>query len=163
MTPTRKSRIPIDVQRAIVVVSSEQPTLGRIRAAAELNRRGIKATPSTVRTVWRRYGLENAQKRIKAFTPSPDGQTILTYREEAPGSTSVHDYMSEAFMFSVAALTMLSSDITDTSGQTLDHTFHWASALPMGEDHGVFAGHDAVIEPAHVDQFLLPPPADFFF
>jgi len=153
---TRKTRIPHDVERAIVVLSSEKPLFGRVRAAAELNRRCIKATPSTVRTIWGRYGLENAQKRIKAFAPAPDSQ-VNAISQEAPCSAFNDDYMSEAFVFSVAALAILGAEITDTSGQPPDHPFHFweTTSLPTGEDHYSFAGH-ANIETVHVDQFVFP-------
>jgi hypothetical protein len=158
MTPVRKTRIPHDVEEAILALAVERPILGRIRAAAELNRRGFKATPSTVRSVWRRHGLQNAEKRIRAFAPA-DGSQVAAIPYEIPSSPiPAHDHMMDAFVFSVAAVTFLSFANADTFDQPSAHNFHlWEQTTPtLGEDHVGFTGYDAPTETAHTHQFEMP-------
>jgi hypothetical protein len=162
MTPVRRTRIPHDVEEAVLALAAERPILGRIRAAAELNRRGFAATPSTVRSVWRRHGLQNSEKRIRAFAPADggDGSQVAAISCEIPArSIPAHDHMTDAFVFSLAAVAFFGFAAADTLDQPLAQNFHpWQEATPaLGEDHAGLTGYDAAIETALTHQFALPP------
>jgi hypothetical protein len=121
----RRTRIPQNVESAIVALAVEQPTLGRIHAAAEINNHGFAATPSTVRSLWRRHGLQTAAKRISAF--SIQGSLV----DETPhpmlrGPIVVHDHMADAFVFSVAALTFVGLDHPEPDGLSVTEPTLWS-------------------------------------
>lgn len=65
--PNLKNRVPRYVEEAIVEIATEFPAYGQLRAANELNKRGIMASSSGVRSVWVRHDLEILRKRLKAL------------------------------------------------------------------------------------------------
>src|SRR5262249_46019337 len=65
--PNLKNRVPQHVEEAIIALAIEYPAFGQSRAANELNKRGILASASGVRSVWLRYDLETLKKRLKAL------------------------------------------------------------------------------------------------
>jgi hypothetical protein len=131
MALARRHRIPQDIEDAILRLAAEQPALGRVRVAAELTQRGLEATPSTVRSVWQRYGLQNAAKRIAAFAPPADEIVAAAPADEIivipapheipPNPRSVPEFMSDALVFSVAVLSALSQDSGHTLDQPVEH------------------------------------------
>lgn len=175
MAMMRRTRVPQHIEDAILVLAAEQPSLGRVRVAAELNKRGLEATPSTVRSVWQRHGLQNTEKRVAAFTaaasqlaavaqPSPAETIFPLTAEEAAIIPAPHEiaatarpapgFMADALMFSVAVLTAIAHDTAP-----IDHLY--TSGLPssdpitavLGEDHGVVATTDAPADTVDIFQF----------
>jgi len=157
MTPLRKTRIPHDVEAAILALSAERPILGRIRAAAELNRRGVKATPSTVRAIWRRHELQNSEKRKRAFAPAQGSQVAAITHEVPFNSIPAHDYTMDALVLSVVAFTFIDSVGADTADQSSAHNFHLLEqATPtLAEDHAGLAEYDAPVETAQIYQSVM--------
>ncbi len=64
--PNVKNRVSADVERAVVQVAIEHPGFGQMRVASELARQGLQISPSGVRSVWQRHGLETIEKRRRA-------------------------------------------------------------------------------------------------
>jgi transposase len=62
-----KNRVPEDVERAVVELALEDPSLGQKRASDELRQRGVFISPGGVRCVWLRHDLETFKKRLKAL------------------------------------------------------------------------------------------------
>jgi transposase InsO family protein len=56
-----------EIEEAVVALALEQPAGGQLRAANELGRRGIPISAAGVRGVWKRQGLENLTKRLRAL------------------------------------------------------------------------------------------------
>ena len=65
--PNLKNRVPQHIEEAIAEFAIEFPAYGQLRAANELNKKGILATASGVRSVWLRHDLETLKKRLKAL------------------------------------------------------------------------------------------------
>lgn len=65
--PNEKNRVPEHVEQAVVALAIENPALGQLRAANELQQRGIMVSSSGVRSVWIRHELETMKKRLKAL------------------------------------------------------------------------------------------------
>lgn len=65
--PNLKNRVAPEVEEAVVAVALEQPAWGQLRAATELAPRGIPISAAGVRCVWKRQGLENLNKRLRAL------------------------------------------------------------------------------------------------
>jgi len=55
-----------EVEEAVVALALEQPAWGQLRAATELAQRGMPIAAAGVRCVWKRQGLENLNKRLRA-------------------------------------------------------------------------------------------------
>lgn len=55
------------VETAVFAQAREQPQRGQATVAAELKRLGYAISPSGVRYIWRKRGLETAYKRLKAL------------------------------------------------------------------------------------------------
>jgi hypothetical protein len=56
-----------EVEEAVAALAVEQPAWGQLRAANELAQRGLPISPAGVRCVWKRQGLENLTKRLRAL------------------------------------------------------------------------------------------------
>jgi transposase InsO family protein len=65
--PNLRTRIPEDVEEAILAITLEDPSLGQKRVSDMLRRRGIFVSAAGVRCVWLRHNLERFQKRLKAL------------------------------------------------------------------------------------------------
>lgn len=123
MTRLRWNRIPQHVERAVLELAKMSPALGRVRAAKELNTRGLGVTESTVRSVWKRYGLETSEKRSAASAREAE-QHIPAIAIATPCFQPVTaGRMSESFVFSLAALLALGADDASSQGTDSSHTF----------------------------------------
>lgn len=65
--PNEKNRVPEHVEKAVVDLAIENPSLGQLRAANELCEKGIMVSSSGVRSIWVRHELETFKKRLKAL------------------------------------------------------------------------------------------------
>src|SRR4051794_40495706 len=112
MNRVRWNRVPQNIESAILALAKAHPTLGRVRAAAELNSRGLNVGQSTVRTVWKRHGLQTSEKRQAAIAraPAPHSQALVLTEEAQPPRHLAWGQMSESFTFSLAALVALGVD-----------------------------------------------------
>jgi hypothetical protein len=64
--PNFKNRVAPEIEEAVVALALEQPAWGQLRAANELAQRGIPISAAGGRCVWKRQGLENLNKRLRA-------------------------------------------------------------------------------------------------
>jgi transposase len=64
--PLLKNRVAPEIERGVVEVSKQHPSWGRARVADALVERGWKISPSGVRCVWVRHGLETVAQRLSA-------------------------------------------------------------------------------------------------
>lgn len=65
--PNHKNRIAEDVEKAVLDIALDDPSLGQKRASSTLRQRGVFISPAGVRCVWLRHGLEKFSKRLKAL------------------------------------------------------------------------------------------------
>ena len=79
--PLVKNRVPEHVERAVVELATENPALGQLRAAHELQQRGVMVSSSGVRSIWLRNDLETMKKRLKALE-AKSAQDGLVLTEE---------------------------------------------------------------------------------
>lgn len=80
--PNEKNRVPEHVEQAIIALAVENPALGQLRAANELQQRGILVSSSGVRSVWVRHELETFKKRLKALEAKVAQDGILLTEEQ---------------------------------------------------------------------------------
>lgn len=73
--PNLKNRVSKTVEEAVVAYALENPAHGQARASRILRERGVAVSPSGVRSIWLRHGLEYSGKRLKAATALADGMT----------------------------------------------------------------------------------------
>ena len=62
--PNPKNRVEEAAEMAVVAFAIEQPAFGQMRVSNELRKRGIFISPSGVRSVWLRHGLESWHDKI---------------------------------------------------------------------------------------------------
>jgi hypothetical protein len=65
--PIPKNRVNTFTERAVVEHSIEHPQWGQQRIAQALSDKGVAISPSGVRNIWMRYGLETQEKRVFAI------------------------------------------------------------------------------------------------
>jgi len=66
--PNPKNRVPAEVEEAVVALAIQYPAFGQVRTAAKLFEvKGYQVSPSGVRSIWQRNGLETKTKRLKAL------------------------------------------------------------------------------------------------
>ncbi|HRQ57219.1 MAG TPA: TetR family transcriptional regulator [Azoarcus taiwanensis] len=70
------------VEAEILRVAREAPELGQAAVAERMRALGLRVSPSGVRYIWQRHGLETAVKRLQALAESSDrGLASLTERQ----------------------------------------------------------------------------------
>lgn len=52
------------MKAAVLALAKQRPELGKVRAARELRKRGIRVSPSGVHLIWKRHGLANSYQRL---------------------------------------------------------------------------------------------------
>lgn len=75
--PLLKNRVPEHVEKAVVDLATDNPALGQLRAANELQKRGIMVSSTGVRSIWLRHDLETLKKRLKALEAKSAQDGIL--------------------------------------------------------------------------------------
>ncbi len=65
--PLLKNRVPEHVEKAVVDLATDNPALGQLRAANELQKRGVMVSSTGVRSIWLRHDVETLKKRLKAL------------------------------------------------------------------------------------------------
>ena len=66
--PNLKNRVPETVEQAILELALEYPAFGQVRAAAKLvELKGFHLSPTGIRGIWQRHGLETKKQRLKAL------------------------------------------------------------------------------------------------
>lgn len=80
--PNEKNRVPDYIEEAVVALAIENPALGQQRASNELQKRGILASASGIRSIWLRHDLETFKKRLKALETKSLQDGILLTEEQ---------------------------------------------------------------------------------
>lgn len=62
-----------DIEHLVCAMALNNPGRGQYSVAGDLRSRGIAITPSSVRNIWVRYGLETCRKRLAALGTWPMG------------------------------------------------------------------------------------------
>lgn len=65
--PNVKNRVDEAIEAAVVAYAIEQPAHAQVRVSNELRKRGTFISPSGVRSIWLRNGIENFKLRLKAL------------------------------------------------------------------------------------------------
>lgn len=65
--PNVKNRVDAAIEKAVVDMAYENPSLGQVRVSNELKKRGIFVSPGGVRNIWIRHDLHQFKLRIKAL------------------------------------------------------------------------------------------------
>lgn len=69
----------LDVETEILRLAREAPKLGQVAVAERLRQAGLRISPSGVRYLWQKHGLETAVKRLQALVQDDDeGMDVLT-------------------------------------------------------------------------------------
>ena len=72
-----------NVEAAILKLARERPTLGQAAVAAHLQAHGQRISPSGVRYIWQKHGLETAVKRLQALIENTEeGVEQLTEEQQ---------------------------------------------------------------------------------
>jgi AcrR family transcriptional regulator len=69
-TPRGRAAPARRVESLVLGYASRRPELGQFRVAASLGEQGIRISPSGVRAIWKRHGLETVYKRLSALGKS---------------------------------------------------------------------------------------------
>lgn len=67
---------PPDIREKVVRFSIEHPGLGQMQVSDRLRLEGVSVSPSTVRNIWLKEGLENKYKRILRLEEEKNGTDI---------------------------------------------------------------------------------------
>ncbi|TAH48231.1 MAG: TetR family transcriptional regulator [Betaproteobacteria bacterium] len=70
---------PVNAEDEILRLAREAPELGQVAVAERLRQAGLRISPSGVRYLWQKHGLETAVKRLQALVQQEgDGAQVLT-------------------------------------------------------------------------------------
>lgn len=68
-----------DTEAAILRLAREEPQLGQMAVADRLRQSGLRISPSGVRYIWQKHGLETTVKRLQALVEADEqGEDALT-------------------------------------------------------------------------------------
>ena len=65
--PNLKNRVDETIEQAVVEYATSFPAYGQVRASNELRKSGVFVSPSGVRSIWLRNGLESMKRRLAAL------------------------------------------------------------------------------------------------
>jgi transposase len=65
--PCIKNRVPEEVEKAVLELALDDPSLGQKRVSDTLRLEGVFVSPGGVRSIWLRHGLETLKKRLSAL------------------------------------------------------------------------------------------------
>jgi len=65
-----------DVETAVLKLAQSEPEFGQYRAAEWLGEQGLAISPSGVRAIWMRHGLETVYKRLSALGRRGTGRSL---------------------------------------------------------------------------------------
>ena len=65
--PNLRNRVDEPIEAAVKEFALEQPAFGQVRVSNELRKRGVFVSPSGVRSIWLRHGLESFKRRLAAL------------------------------------------------------------------------------------------------
>lgn len=82
--PVLRNRVEEHIEKAVIKLATDNPSLGQVRVSNELKKKGLFISPGGVRSVWLRNDLETFKKRLKALDTlvAQDG-IILTEQQVA--------------------------------------------------------------------------------
>jgi len=82
--PVLRNRVEEHIEKAVIKLATDNPSLGQVRVSNELRKKGLFISPGGVRSVWLRNDLETFKKRLKALDTlvAQDG-IILTEQQIA--------------------------------------------------------------------------------
>jgi len=90
--PNMKNRVGEAAERAVCDWAIACPAHGQVRTSNELRKNGVFVSPSGVRSIWLRHGLESFRKRLKALEEKvAREQFILTEAQVAALEKKKHD------------------------------------------------------------------------
>lgn len=82
--PNLLNRVDDVTEKAVKDYAIDFPAYGQLRASNELRKKGIFVSPSGVRSIWVRYGLESFKKRLSALEKrSAEEGLVLTENQIA--------------------------------------------------------------------------------
>lgn len=83
--PNLKNRVDEATEQAVVDFAYDFPAYGQVRVSNELRKKGIFVSPSGVRSIWLRHGLESMKLRINALErkSAEEGLVLLEAQVQA--------------------------------------------------------------------------------
>ena len=64
--PNHKNRIPKKIESEVLKFSLQAPMLGKNKVSATLKKKGFQVSPTGIRNIWVRHGLETKEERMIA-------------------------------------------------------------------------------------------------
>jgi transposase InsO family protein len=101
--PNPKNRVAPETEAAVLAIAEEYPAYGQTRASNELRKRGLDVSPTGVRGVWMRHGLQTIKQRLRRLEAKAAAENLI---------------LTEA---QVAALEQLRSDRESTGEEIETH------------------------------------------
>ena len=75
--PNLKNRVDEVTENAVKAFAVEYPAHGQVRVSNELKKKGVFVSPTGVRSIWLRSGLESFKKRLKALEKKVQEEGIV--------------------------------------------------------------------------------------
>jgi transposase len=76
------NEMPAEVKEKVITISIEHPAWGPLKVSDNLRLEGVSVSPSTVRNIWVKEGLETKYKRILRFEEERNGTDIELTEEQ---------------------------------------------------------------------------------
>jgi len=73
---------PVEVRGKVIRLSIEHPVWGPVRVSDQLRLEGVSVSPSTVRNIWLKEGLETRYKRILRLEEEKNGKDVELTEEQ---------------------------------------------------------------------------------